>query len=148
MRDIRFRYRIECEVTTENSVENKILPYYLSIRDIEQRKFLKQFKIVKGNVRIRQIISRDEYTSFLDVEGNELYESDKVCKDNEQLGIILMRQGKWIVDFEESENYAACVIDVGSVAFCIKKVGTIYGDDEQGSVKRYFEEGFKKIDEV
>src|SRR5271157_4308089 len=107
MRDMRFRYRIECEVTTENSVENKISPYYLSIRDIEQRKFLKQFKIVKGNVRIRQIISRDEYTSFLDVEGNELYESDKVCKDNEQLGIILMRQGKWIVDFEESENYAA-----------------------------------------
>jgi|SRR5271157_2104160 len=147
MRDIRFRYRILCELVTGSGVEDKILPYYLSLKDVEDRNFLQRFKSNKGNIKILQVVSRDQYTEFLDMDGNELYEGDKCLFDvtaDGKIGYIVMYKGKWSleIDIDTKKEWK----DLYSISFCIKKVGTKYGDDESGGeLRKYYA---KDLDEI
>lgn len=144
MRDIRFRYMISCELIDKenNVIKEYIAPTYLMLKEIEEVKILKEYKLKDGNIlKIRDIIARDMFTGYIDVDSEEIFENDKCINQmDERIGYIMFIKGQWVFEIEaDSMNTVGKVenIPLESCHWIIRKIGTRYGNDNKGELRKY-----------
>ena len=144
MRDIRFRYMISCEIIDKNkkTIKQYIAPTYLMLKEIEEIKILKEYKLRDGSILyVRDIIARDLYTGYLDVDSEEIFENDKcISQMDERIGYIMFVKGQWIFEIEADSMKTVGKVENMSLETChwiIRRIGTRYGNDDKGELKKY-----------
>jgi len=142
--EIRFRYMIECELVDKdnNFIKTYIAPTYLMLREIEEIKILKEYKLKNNNIlRINAIIARDEFTEYLDINSEEIYENDKcISQMDERIGYIMFIKGQWIFKIETDGAQTMAGIEDIPLETChwiIRRIGTRYGNDDKGEMRKY-----------
>ena len=144
MRDCRFRYRFHCQLI--DNVDNKIYDYFaskiLSLIQIEDMKFYKEYKVESGILKILGIVARDEATGYLDETQQDIFESDRCIDELDRIGYVCFRKGRWTWAIEGDSGEE---LELESHWWHIKIFGTIYGDDNLGEIKKFNTKGWEEI---
>jgi len=142
MRAVSFRYRLECELVNKDA--NKIDHYFasivMSLKDIEERPPARKYHTQHGELTILGIVARDQFAEYIDESCQELFENDKCMDEKERIGFIMMRNGQWVWEQEDGTSEP-----LEKVYWHIRKIGTRWGNDETGEVRRYDLKGFEEI---
>ena len=142
MRVISFRYRFECEFV---DVEKQILEHYfvsiiMPLNEIEKHDFKKVYDTPRGEVKILNVIAKDQFAEYIDEACIELYENDKCMDELERIGYIVFKNAQFVFEIEDSKE----TIPLEKCYWHIRKIGTRFGDDS-GEVRRYDLKGFEEI---
>ena len=143
MRALSYRYRFECEKINKEkgTMEHYFASIIMSLKQIEEHTFGKTYETKEGTLNILGIVARDQFAEYIDIDCIELFEHDKVMDDKERMGYIMFRNGQWIFEVEDTLE----VVPLEKCYWYIRKIGTRWGDNENGEVRRYDFKGFEEI---
>ena len=143
MRAISFRYRFECELVNKdtNVMEHYFTCLILSLKQIEDLVFKRVHDTKQGTVTILGITARDQFSEYIDEACVELYENDRCMDELERMGYIELKNGQWVWVLEDGKE----ALPLDKHYWHLRKIGTRWGDDAQGELRRYDMKGFEEI---
>jgi hypothetical protein len=113
----------------------------MSLNEVEKHNFKKKYDTIKGEVKVLNIIARDQFAEYIDELCIELFENDKCMDDKERIGYIIFKNAQWVWETEDGKE----AVPLEKCYWHIRKIGTRWGDDNNGEIRRYDMKGFEEI---